>query len=73
MMLIYPVTSLPILAAYLVRKSLNSEAAFYAALVLALILGGVVYRYTLAIAVRIAEANREEIAGILCAGQAPIS
>jgi ABC-type molybdate transport system permease subunit len=73
LLIVYPLASLPILAAFLIRKSTGSDLAFYAALSASFALALIFYLWAMRRAVRNAEENREEIAGLLSATQAPIA
>jgi ABC-2 type transport system permease protein len=73
LLLVYPIASLPILAAFLIRKTTHSELAFYGALGVAFILSAFLYRWAMRVAVRTAEEKREEIAALLSATQSPIA
>ena len=73
LLIVYPVASLPILAAFLARKATNSDLAFYATLGLAFVGAVFVYHWAMRVAVRSAEEKREEIAALLSATQSPIA
>ena len=72
LLIVYPLASLPILAAFFARHTSRSETAFYAVLGVDLVLALLVYRWCMRKAVRTAESRREEIAATLSATQAPI-
>jgi len=73
LLIVYPLAALPILLAFLVRSTTKSDPAFYAVLALDGLAALWLYRWAMQYAVRRAEENREEIAGILAATQAPIA
>ena len=72
LLVVYPLASLPILAAFLVRRTSHSELAFYGALAVGLVLGLAVYGFAMRYAVRAAGERREEIASVLSASHSPI-
>lgn len=72
LLIVYPLASIPILTAFLVRRASHSETAFYGTLAGGFVLALVLYRFSMRYAVRTAEEKREEIASTLSASQAPI-
>jgi ABC-2 type transport system permease protein len=73
MLLLYPLMSIPILLAYLARYAFNSQAAFYAVLATALMMGAVFYWVALDSAVETAEARRETILNALSHSEGPVA
>jgi ABC-2 type transport system permease protein len=72
LMLTFPLALTPVLLAYLARYAFDSEWAFFAVLIAGLLLGSVVYSYSLTAAVRTAEERKEDIIAILAEGEGPI-
>ena len=72
LMLTFPLALTPVLLAYLARYAFNSEWAFFAVLLAGLMLGGVVYSYSMGTAVKTAEQRKEEIMTVLGQGEGPI-
>jgi ABC-2 type transport system permease protein len=72
LMLTFPLALTPVLLAYLARYAFNSEWAFFGVLLAGLMLGGVVYSYSMASAVKTAEQRKEQIITILGHGEGPI-
>jgi ABC-2 type transport system permease protein len=72
LLLIYPVLALPIILAYLARYAFESEAAFYAVLAVAAILGAIVYWVAIDSAVSAAEERKEAIVTTLSHGEGPV-
>ena len=73
MLLVYPVVSIPVILAFLMRYLFDSELAFFAALGCAAAAGGALYWVALQSAVRATRERREELLSALSAGQGPIS
>jgi ABC-2 type transport system permease protein len=71
-MLTFPLALTPVLLAYLARYAFNSEWAFFGVLLAGLMLGCVVYSYSMASAVKTAEQRKEQIITILGHGEGPI-
>jgi ABC-2 type transport system permease protein len=72
LMLTFPLALTPVFLAYLARYAFNSEWAFFGVLLAGLMLGGVVYSYSLASAVKTAEERKEQIMTVLGQGEGPI-
>jgi ABC-2 type transport system permease protein len=72
LMLTFPLALTPVLLAFLARYAFNSEWAFFGVLLAGLVLGGVVYSYSMASAVKAAEERKEQIITILGQGEGPI-
>ena len=72
LILLLPVLSLPVLAAYGVRYALASEIAFFPMLALAALVGAALYRLALEVAVNKAEQRKERLIDALSAGEGPI-
>ncbi len=72
LLLMLPVLSLPVLAAYGARYASGSQAAFFAVLALAAIVAAAFYRIALEAAVRKADERKEHVAGTLSASRGPI-
>jgi ABC-2 type transport system permease protein len=70
---IYPVAFLPAGLAYLARWAFDSEAAFFAVLVIDSIIGLIVYRLALESAIEAAERMKEKMLTALSVGDAPIA
>jgi hypothetical protein len=62
----------PVFLAYLARYAFNSEWALFGVLLGGLMLGGVVYFYSMGSAVRTAELRKEQIMTALGQGEGPI-
>jgi ABC-2 type transport system permease protein len=69
LMLTFPLALTPVLLAYLARYAFDSEWAFFAVLIGGLMLGGVVYSYSMASAVKTAEERKEQIITVLGQGE----
>jgi ABC-2 type transport system permease protein len=63
---------MPVFLAYLARYAFNSEWAFIGVLLAGLMLGGVVYSYSMGSAVKVAELRKEQIMTVLGQGEGPI-
>ncbi len=72
LMLTFPLALTPVFLAYLARYAFNSEWALFAVLLAGLMLGGVVYFYSMASAVKAAELRKEQIITVLGQGEGPI-
>ena len=72
LMLTFPLALTPVLLAYLARYAFNSEWAFFGVLLGGLMLGVVVYSYSLGSAVKTAEERKEQIITVLGQGEGPI-
>jgi len=72
LMLIFPIALAPVALAYLARYAFDTEWAFFGVLLFAGILGGVIYYYSMDVAVKAAADRREEIIGVLSRGEGPI-
>jgi ABC-2 type transport system permease protein len=72
LMLTFPLALTPVLLAYLARYAFDSEWAFFGVLLAGLMLGCVVYTYSMASAVKTAEQRKEQIITILGHGEGPI-
>lgn len=72
LMLTFPLALTPVFLAYLARYAFNSEWAFFGVLLGGLMLGGVVYSYSMASAVKTAEERKEQIITVLGQGEGPI-
>ncbi|HEX3876191.1 MAG TPA: hypothetical protein VHW24_04350 [Bryobacteraceae bacterium] len=73
LLLLYPVTLLPVGLAYVARWALNSEVAFLVVLGLSAAIGGAVYWIGLDSAVIAAYRKREEMLGELSKGDGPVA
>ena len=72
LMLTFPVALTPVFLAYLARYAFSSEWAFFGVLLAGLMLGVVVYSYSMTSAVKTAELRREQIMTVLGQGEGPI-
>jgi ABC-2 type transport system permease protein len=72
LMLTFPLALTPVLLAFLARYAFNSEWAFFAVLLAGVVLGAVVYSYSMAAAVKAAEERKEAIITVLGQGEGPI-
>ncbi|HTA69847.1 MAG TPA: hypothetical protein VK776_16280 [Bryobacteraceae bacterium] len=72
LMLTFPLALTPVFLAYLARYAFNSEWALFGVLLGGLVLGGVVYFYSMGSAVRTAELRKEQIMTVLGQGEGPI-
>jgi ABC-2 type transport system permease protein len=72
-MLLYPLSLLPILLAYLARYAFDSELVFYLLLGFAAAIGGVVYWISMESAVATASERREKIVQALSTGDGPVT
>lgn len=73
MLVIYPVTFVPVALAYLARWALASNVAFYGMLAVLGAIGFVVYRVALDSAVQQAEEQKEKMVAALSGGYTPMS
>jgi len=69
LMLLFPVALAPIGLAYLARYAFSSEWAFFGVLLLAALLGGVAYWFSMEAAVKAAEQRKEQIIAALSQGE----
>jgi ABC-2 type transport system permease protein len=72
LMLMFPVALTPVLLAYLARYAFGSEWAFFGVLLAGLMLGAIVYAYSMGSAVKAAEQRKEQIITALSRGEGPI-
>ena len=72
LLLMLPVLSLPVLAAYGARYALDSQAAFFLVLALAAVVVAAFYRIAMEVAVNKADERKERVVGTLSAGEGPI-
>jgi ABC-2 type transport system permease protein len=72
LMLTFPLALTPVFLAYLARYAFNSEWALFGVLLGGLMLGGVVYFYSMGSAVKTAELRKEQIITVLGQGEGPI-
>jgi ABC-2 type transport system permease protein len=68
----YPLALLPVALAYLARYAFDSDAVFRAAMVVAAVVGAVIYKAALNSAVSTAGRKREAILQTLSAGEGPV-
>jgi ABC-2 type transport system permease protein len=73
LMLAFPVALAPVALAYLARYAFQTEWAFFGALAVGAVLGGIVYGFSLNSAVRASEERREDIITALSRGDGPIA
>jgi ABC-2 type transport system permease protein len=73
LLLLYPLAAVPILLAYGARFALESDAAFYGALAVDLLIALIVYRVALDAACAAAAARREEMLDALSRNEGPIA
>ncbi len=73
LMVIYPITFLPVGLAYLARYAFNSQLAFFAVLAFDALAGAVIYKLTLESAANSADRHREEMIAALSQGEGPIA
>lgn len=72
LMLTFPLALTPVMFAYLARYGFDSEWAFFGTLIAGLMLGAVVYSYSMTTAVKTAEERKEQIITVLGHGEGPI-
>jgi ABC-2 type transport system permease protein len=72
LMLTFPLALMPVFLAFLARYAFSSEWAFFGVLLAGLMLGVVVYSYSMTSAVKTAELRREQIMTVLGQGEGPI-
>ena len=72
LMLTFPLALTPVFLAYLARYAFDSEWALFGVLLAGLMLGGVVYFYSMGSAVKAAELRKEQIMTVLGQGEGPI-
>ncbi len=70
---VYPLAMLPVATAYLARYAFASEAAFWVVLVLAGVLGGVVYWIAMDSAIDSVHRRREQFLSSLSQGEGPLA
>jgi len=73
LLVLYPLLAAPIGLAYLARYAFESDAAFYAVLAVAALLGAIVYGVAMDSAVEAAEQRKELILAALSRGQSPLN
>jgi ABC-2 type transport system permease protein len=73
LMLTFPVALAPVALAYLARYAFESEWAFFGVLLFAMMLGAIVYSYSMGSAVKAAEERKEQIITALSRGEGPIA
>jgi ABC-2 type transport system permease protein len=73
LMIIYPITFIPVGLAYLARYGFGNQLAFYGVLMFDAILGAVLYKVALDSAVGTSEQKREEMIAALSEGEGPIA
>jgi ABC-2 type transport system permease protein len=69
LMLLFPVTLAPVALAYLARYAFESEWAFFGVLLLGIMLGALVYLFSMETAVKTAERRKEQIIAALSQGE----
>ena len=72
LMLTFPVALSPVLLAYLARYAFGTEWALFGVLLVAALLGGVVYAFSMESAVKAADDRKEQIITALSRGEGPI-
>jgi ABC-2 type transport system permease protein len=72
-MLLYPLSLLPVILAYVARYAFDSELAFYLVLALAAAIGGALYWIAMESAVSTATKHRERILHDLSSNDGPIA
>ena len=72
LMLVFPVTLLPVAMAYLARYAFDTEWAFFGVLLFSAGVGALVYFYSLQSALKAASERREQIIGALSHGEGPV-
>jgi len=72
LMLTFPVALTPVMLAYLARYAFETEWAFFGVLLFGMMLGAVVYAYSMGSAVKAAEQRKEQIITALSRGEGPI-
>lgn len=72
LLLIYPLTGGPVMLAYGARYAFDSELAFYAVLLLDVVVGLIVYWIAMESATGVAHRNREVLVGALSSGHGPV-
>ncbi len=72
LMLTFPVALAPVVLAYLARYAFGSEWAFFGVLLFGIMLGAIVYSYSMSSAVKAAELRKEQIITALSRGEGPI-
>lgn len=72
LMLLFPVAMLPLGLAYLARYAFDSNVAFYAVLLSAAVLGGILYSVSMDSAIAAADRTKEQIIAALSRGEGPV-
>jgi ABC-2 type transport system permease protein len=72
LMVAFPVALIPVALAYLARYAFNAEWAFFGVLFGGVVLGGLIYSYSMSSAVQAAEQRKEQIIRALAQGEGPI-
>jgi ABC-2 type transport system permease protein len=72
LMLAFPVTLAPVALAYLARYAFDTEWAFLGVLLVAAVMGALVYFYSMQSALKAAVDRREQIIGALSGGEGPL-
>lgn len=72
LMLAFPLTLTPVALAYLARYAFDTEWAFFGVLGFGVVIGTVVYYYSMHSALKAAEERREQIISTLSQGEGPI-
>lgn len=72
LMLLFPVAMLPVVLAYLARYAFDSNLAFYSVLLVAAVLGGILYSISMESAVAAAESRKEQLIAALSRSQGPV-
>lgn len=72
LMLVFPMSLIPVGLAYLARYAFQAEAAFFAVLAVAGIIGGLVYHHSIESAVKAARQRQEQMITALASGAGPI-
>ena len=73
LMIIYPITFLPVALAYLARYAFENQIAFFGVLLFDAVAGAVLYKVALDSAVGASERKREEMIAALSEGEGPIA
>jgi len=73
LMLTFPVALAQVVLAYLARYAFESEWAFFGVLFFGIVIGAIVYSYSMGSAVKAAEQRKEQIITALSRGEGPIA
>lgn len=73
MVMVFPLLGLPVVAAYLARHFLGSQAVFAAGLAVAALVGVAGYRWAMRVAARRAEREKETLLAVLLSGAGPVA